>query len=194
MKKVIEDLREGIRHCETPHELAQVFGLDVVELANHWSELHSGRSRHGILISDREDYEVVRLAVEIHGGDGEFGQARRRDGEHHSTFNAVWGGLEEYQKEVYDYFSNSSDYFYKSQEGEEEYILERIRAADNIEAIQDIINEYEELEEGYYDCNGTLIMPSETLDDPDFTGYGQDVYSYSFCYDIGRKYSWKESE
>lgn len=187
----VSSLTERIRGCETPVELAETFGLKIVELAGHWSDLYEGRSRYGILMSDRADFEIVSIAVDVHDGDGEYGEAKNRAGEHHWTFGGNYYDLKEYQEALARHF-NSDRYFFHSQECDAEFYLDRIKEAEDIDDVKKIIRKYDELEEGYYDNSGGLRISQSDLDDPDLTGYSEDVYTYRFCYDVGRKYSWSE--
>lgn len=191
-EKRISDLKEEIAACENPRDLADRFKLSVVELASHWSDLYEGRSTIGILISDAKENEILELAKEIHGIDGCFGEARRRDGEHHSTFSETYD-LASYQEGCKKHF-NGDNYFYKSQESEKEFYLEQIKQCEDIEEVQALIKDYEELEAGYYDCNGNLEISEKQLNNPDFTGYSEDVYSYSFCFKFWQGNNWKEED
>jgi hypothetical protein len=191
-EKRIQELKAEIKECQTPKELADRFKLSVVELASHWSDLYEGRSTIGILISDAKENEILELAKDIHDIDGCFGEARRRDGEHHSTFSEVYD-LASYQEGCKKHF-NGNNYFYKSQESEKEFYLEQVKECEDIEEVQALIKSYEELEAGYYDCNGNLEIEEEKLESADFTGYYEDVYSYSFCFKFWQGNKWKEEE
>lgn len=191
-EKRISDLKEEIAACENPRDLADRFKLSVVELASHWSDLYEGRSTIGILISDAKENEILELAKEIHDIDGCFGEARRRDGEHHSTFSETYD-LASYQEGCKEHF-NGDNYFYKSQESEKEFYLGQIKQCEDIEEVQALVKDYEELEAGYYDCNGNLEIEEEKLESADFTGYYEDVYSYSFCFKFWQGNKWKEED
>jgi hypothetical protein len=193
-EKRIEDLKARIENCETPVELSKEFGINLIDTASHWSDLYEGRSSYGFLISNREDYEIMELAIEIHSPYGSFGEACKRNGAQHHTFSEIWGGLKGYQENIKSHFSGDK-YFYKSQESDQEFYFEEIADAaanKDMEKVQALINSYNEIEAGYYDCNGNLEISDKDLDSADFTGYSEDVYSYSFCYNINQKYSWKE--
>lgn len=192
-EKRIAELEERIKECNSPAELSEMFGLTQFEIASHWSDLYEGRSTNGFMVTSKEDNEIVELAASIHDWDGEFGEARRRDGENHRTFNSVCDGLEDYQKCLKDHF-NGNDYFYRSKETEEEFYLEQIKEAEDIEDIKKIIGEYEELEDGYYDCNGNLEISDESLNNDELTGYCEDVYCYSFAFKFDFWNKWNKNE
>jgi hypothetical protein len=211
----IADLRTRVERCETPDDLADEFGLTRIETASHWSDLYEGRSSYAILVYNQKEYEILEMAIDIHGADGEWGEAKHRGGEHHHTFSSVWGGLKEYQENCKSHF-NGNNYFYKSQESEAEFYKERISEAieqkqeqlnksffnddfDDInvslmERIENLIKEWRNIEAGYYDCNGNLEISEEDLESDDFTGYSEDVYSYRFGFNFSYKYSFKEVE
>jgi len=196
----IADLEKEITECKTPKELAEKFNLPVVELASHWSDLYEGRSTFGILISDAKENEILELAKEIHNIDGVFGEAKRRDGEHHSTFSETCD-LKSYQKGCKEHFSGDH-YFYKSPEDEADFYIsdlikdiiddEDLTAFEKMEAIKGTVKSWEDIEPGYYDCNGNLEISDNDLNSPDFTGYYQDVYSYSFCFKFWQGNRWQE--
>lgn len=196
----IEKLKAEILNCESPLELAEYFDLGTVETANHWNELYTGKSRMAILINDRKDYEILKLAVEIHGAEGEFGECKNRAGEHHHTFNSYYD-LEDYQERCKTHF-NGNNYFFKSRETEAEFYTETLiketilededlTADEKMEEIKKAVAEWEEIEEGYYDCNGNLEMLESTLNDADLTGYSEDVYTYRFAFKCEFKNKWK---
>ena len=192
-EKRITELKEQISNCNSPSELADAFGLSQIETASHWSDLYEGRSKNAMLISSREEFEIIELAKEIHDWEGEFGEAKRRDGEHHSTFMEVWNGMNGYQKCLKDHF-NTDKYFYRSKETDENIFLDQIKDCDNIEDIKGIISTYEELEDGYYDCNGNLEISDEDLNYDELTGYSEDVYTYSFAYQFEYWSEWNQKE
>jgi hypothetical protein len=200
--KRIEELKKEIEDCQTPKELAEKFNLSVVELASHWSDLYEGRSTMGILISDAKENEILELTKEIHDVDGRFGEARRRDGEHHSTFSEVYD-LASYQEGCKKHF-NGDNYFYKSEESEADIYIDdfikdimendSLTAFEKMEAIEETCKQWRGIEAGYYDCNGNLEIEEEKLESADFTGYYEDVYSYSFCFKFWQGNRWKEEE
>jgi len=189
----IAELRARIEECSCPEELCDNFNLTMVETAGHWSDLYEGRSGKAILISNREEFEIVDFAVSIHGAEGEYGEARRRDGEHHSTLSTGFRDLEDYQKALRRHFEGDK-FFYRSQETDAEFYMEQIKNADDMEEIESLVDKYKELEAGYYDCNGNLEMSEDDLNDPDRSGYRYDVYSYSFCFALENKREWKREE
>lgn len=187
----IQDLKERILKCENPVELAQEFSsyLTAVEIAKHWSDLPEGRSVRGLLISDQAGFEIMKMAITIHDIDGEFGETTNRQGEHHNTFSRMYGGLSDYQQAVKRHF-NGDNFFYKSPKTEADSFLEKIEDVqesdrepiDKINDIKGLIVALEGIVPGYYDCNGNLEMSDDSLNDPNLSGYGYDVYSYSFAF------------
>lgn len=173
--------------------------MSTVEIASLWSDLYEGRSYYGILICDRKEFEIIELARDIHNIDGEYGEARHRAGEHHNTFSGgIYDGhgkaLEEYQDRLKRHF-NGDHFFYKSQETEQEFILEEIEkaAADrDMDKVKALMQSFDEIETGYYDCNGNLEILETDLNHPDRTGYSYDVYSYNLCYRFWHKHSFQE--
>lgn len=186
-KERLRRLKDDILQCETPSELADRFSFKMIETAGHWSDLYEGRGSYAILIEDRYDYEVMEMAKGLLEIEGEFGECKNRAGEHHHTFSRCYS-LEDYQEGCKRYFSNGH-YFYKSQETEEEIMLERLKEESNsIDDVRGWLKAYDEIEDGYYDCNGNLEILEETLEDPDFTGYSEDVYNYQFGFKFQFKY------
>lgn len=187
----IQELKEQILKCENPVELADEFSayLTAVEIASHWSDLHEGRSVRGLLISDQAGFEIMEMAIAIHGIEGEFGEANNRAGEHHHTFSSMYGGLNDYQQAVKRHF-NGNNFFYRSPETEADSFLEKIEDVQDsdlepIEKINDIkglINALEGIVPGYYSGTGNLEISDDSLNDPNFSGYTYDVYNYSFAF------------
>ena len=204
-EKRINTLKERIEKCGTPSELMEEFGFRFVEIAGHWSDLYKGNSCYGCLLSDREDYEIMQLAIEIYGIEGEFGECTNRAGEHHNTFYE-YRSLKDYQEAIQSHFYGDK-YFYKSKEVDAEFYLDEViinkiiednitydNAEEKMEAIKKVIEKWDEIESGYYDCNGNLEITEETLNDPDLTGYDYDVYKYSFGFCFHNKYEFKIEE
>ena len=194
----IAELKTCILNCKTPVELAEEFGLSLFETAAHWSDLYEGRSRYAVAIANREDYEIVRMAVDLHEIEGIFGEARTRDGEHHSTFNdyGYHTDLSDYQKALKRHFAGDK-FFYKSQEVDADWYCDEINDAaedHDIDKVLALVKEYEELEAGYYDCNGNLEMLEADLEDADIAGYSYDVYNYCFAFEFAYKCYFKEVE
>jgi len=191
-------ISERIKNCEDIEELINEFDLKDVETASHWSDLYEGRSGRAIIIGDRQDKEVLDMAIDMLGISGEWGECKHRDGEHHNTFGAIYEAdtIDGYREVVERHFS-SDHYFWKSKETEAGFLLtEKIKEiteeyADTPEIglgkVADILNEFDDLESGYYDCNGNLIMPDIELNSDDFTGYSEDVYTYSYAFNLTRK-------
>lgn len=194
----ISALRERIKKCETPNELADEFGLTKIETAAHWSDLYKGRSKFAVRICNREDAEIMEMAIDILNISGGYGEARHRNGESHSTFSRGYSGLSDYQIYLLAHFSGDQ-YFYKSQESEKDFYCEQIAEAageGDIEKVKSLMSDYEDIEAGYYDCNGNLEMSDEQLNDPDRSGYNYDIYSYSFAFrfEFIEKFNDKEEE
>jgi len=187
----IIELRKKIESCATPVEFGKEFGMKIIETASHWSDLYEGRSGYAIAISNREDFEAVQMAIEIYGAEGEFAESRERAGENHCTISTGYIDLEDYQKALKRHF-NGDKYFFRSKETEQEFMLERVKEAEDMDEVKAIVKEYDELEAGYYDCNGNLEMSEDDLNDPDRTGYSYDVYTYQFCFALKFKYEWQE--
>lgn len=200
-EKRITNLKLRIENCETPIELVNEFGLTCVDTARHWSDMYTGRSSQAILICNREEFEIMELAKDIHDADGDYGETKHRAGEHHSTFSSMWGGLEEYQEALARYFGGDK-FFYKSPEVDADYFTndmlkdiledEDLNDFEKMESISKLCKTWEEIEPGYYDCNGNLEMSDEDLSDPDLSGYSSDVYTYHFAFNFNHKYNWKE--
>jgi len=190
--KRIDDIKLRIEGCESPTELANEFGLKIVETAGHWSDLYEGRSSYAIMINSSDDNEIMEMAKDMLDVSGEFGELCNRAGEHHHTFNSCYS-LKEYQKGLKLHFGGDK-FFYRSQESEQESYLERIKEAEDIDDIKKLIKQFDEIEEGYYDCNGNLEMSSSDLESEELTGYSYDVYSYNFGFNFEFKYSFKKDD
>ena len=187
--KRIADITERILKCSNPNELIREFNFSEICLANHWNELYSGAYKMGVSLVYAEA-EIMEMAVKLLNISGDFGEGKHRDGHDYSEFTHIYGGLKGYQENAIDYFNNSNDYFHKSQESEKEFILEQIKdAADNkdIDEVRCLLNMYDELVDGYYDCNNRLILESKTLHHKKFNGYNEDVYNYFFCFQFEHK-------
>lgn len=178
----IATLKERIKKCSTPVELAKEFSdeLKAVEIANHWSDLYEGRSKRGLLIFGRAGFEIMEMAIEIHGIEGQFGEATNRAGEHHHTFSRNASSLQDYQK--IEHF-RSDHYTERTKETEEEVFLERVREAETMERVAEITREFEAFEDGiYHNASESLVISANDLYDADFSGYSEDVYQYSFAF------------
>jgi hypothetical protein len=192
-KERLRKLEEDILQCETPSELADKFGFKMIETASHWSDLYESRSHYAVLLIDRQDYEVMEMAVKLLDIEGEFGECCNRAGEHHHTFSRGYD-LEEYQKSCKRHF-NGDHYFYKNPETEAEFVLECIKnEAVTLDDVRGYLKDYDEMETGYYFCNGGLAILEETLEDPDFTGYSEDVYRYQFAFQFQFKNKFNSKE
>ena len=188
-KNRIASIKKTILACETPSELIEAFALDFIETAGHWSDLHEGRSHYAVKVNSLENYEIMQMAVELLNIEGNFGEAKNRAGEHHWTFSNYSYDLKHYQANCKQHF-NGDNYFYKSQDqDEEEYTLEKIKEANTLDEVRKLISKFDDLETGYYDCNGNLMMLESDLEAPDFTGYSEDVYTYTFAFEFKHKRS-----
>lgn len=170
----IEAIKESVTGL-TPQDFEREFGIKAVETASHWSDLYEGRSTFSFLIGDDKKMEILEIAISANHWEGGFGELCKRDGEHHHTFNSVYN-LEDYRKNCQNYFGEK--YFAKDKENEHDYYMERVQNAESLDDVRDILNEFDELVEGYYSCGGSLVK--EGLDFDDFWGYSYDVYAYSF--------------
>lgn len=177
----IEALKESVRGL-TPQDFENNFGIKAVETASHWSDLYEGRSSFAFIISSDEELELLETAISVNNWEGEFGELCKRDGAHHHTFNSVYD-LANYRKNCENYFDEN--YFAKDKESEEESYRERIKEAESMDDVREIMNEYDNMEEGYYCAGGSLVK--EGLSFSDFWGYNYDVYSYSFGYRLPSK-------
>lgn len=177
----IQKIEESVKGM-TPSEFSDSFGVKVQETASHWNDLYNGRSSFAFIIDDNETLELVEIAETVNNWGGEYGELCRRDGEHHSTFSSVYD-LKSYRKNCEKYFDEK--YFAKSKEIEEDSFLERMKDAESIDEIREAMNEYDEMEEGYYSCGGSLVY--EGFDFSNFWGYYYDVYGYSFGYKLPSK-------
>lgn len=177
----IEALQESVRGL-TPQDFENNFGIKAVETASHWSDLYEGRSSFAFIISSDEELELLETAISVNNWEGEFGELCKRDGAHHHTFNSVYD-LANYRKNCENYFDE--EYFAKDKESEEESYMERIKEAESMDDVREIMKEFDEMEEGYYSCSGSLVMSG--LSFSDFWGYYYDVYAYSFGYRLPSK-------
>lgn len=163
----------------TPSDFADFMKLDRHETAGHWSDLHEGRSSYAVSFSDREEYEAFLIAQDVNGWEGEFGELKHRAGEHHRQFSSVWD-LEAYQRGVENYFDEK--FFYKDKETEEEFFLERIKEAEDMEEVLELTKEYQSIEAGYYDNSNELILKGNDFDE--MFGYSYDVYNFRFGFNF----------
>lgn len=192
-QKRIYGLRKAIASCPTPEYLIDTFSLTCVETADHWDQLYKGTSRQAIAIADRAEKEIIDLAIEIHRWEGDFGSLKHRAGEPHHKFfrDNCLQSLGDYQEACKDHFSGDK-YFYKSQESEEEFLLEQITEAESIKKVRCLLADFDELIAGYYDCSESLIISDADLNDPDFAGYEEDVYKYNYGFGFKTDSRWTE--
>lgn len=185
--KRIEDLKKSVFGL-TPQEVAERMMIDTVETAHHWNELYNGSSSFAFIITNNEDYEVIKIASEVNKWEGNFGELKNRAGEHHHEFNTFYD-LQDYQQTCERHFNN--DYYLRTKESESNWyfdqLKERIEDGEitNFEEVLDFVGAYNEMTEGYYDGNGNLCF--EKIDFNNFFGYGEDVYSYNFGYRLPSK-------
>ena len=179
--KRIQEITDTVRGM-TPQEVADYYNFSTVETAGHWNDLYSGKSGFAILINSHEENEIIQIASDLNDWTGEFGETKNRAGEHHHNFSSVYN-LEDYQKNVENYFGDK--YFYKDQETEEEYFLEKIKEADDMDEVLKLTKEFQDIEPGYYQNGEYLIY--EGNDFKNFFGYNYDVYSYNFAYNFPSK-------
>ena len=177
----IEAIKESVTGL-TPQDFEREFGIKAVETASHWSDLYEGRSSFAFIISSDKELELLETAISVNKWEGEFGELCNRAGEHHHTFSSVYD-LADYRKNCQNYFGEK--YFAKDKENEHDYYMERVQNAESLDDVRDILNEFDELVEGYYSCGGSLVK--EGLDFDDFWGYYYDVYGYSFGYRLPSK-------
>lgn len=175
-KDRLEALKNEISHITDIYELILHFKYDYVESCSHWNDLYNGTSRYAIKFYNKKDYENFLEIKDILNISGEFVELCRRDGHQHSKYSACYS-LDEYQKACINHFEGNK-YFYKSKENESESILECIKECETIDEVEKLITNYNEIEDGYYDCNGKLIISESALNNNNFTGYYEDVYSY----------------
>lgn len=194
-QKRLDDISNKIEMCDSPVDLATMFDFKMVERASHWSDLYEGRSRYACHISSRVDYEIMKMAIDKHDIAGEWVELKNRAGEHHSTGSSVYN-LDTYQEGLRRHF-NGDGFFYKSQETEKEYLMECVAEAaqnENIEKVRELLTAYDEIEPGYYDCNGNLEILESDLESNEITGYSYDVYTYNFGFEFEFKYSFNQVE
>jgi hypothetical protein len=190
-EKRISDIKDRILNCATPEDLADEFGLKLVKAASHWSDLYEGRYRYAVEILSLIDYEIMQLAIDIKKIDGGFVELKQRDGEHHHTFEYVYD-LATYQKNVRNYFGEHL--FYHSKETEEQSIMERIRDAETIDDVKKIINEFDDIEDGFYNGSGSFEISEKDLESESFTGYRYDVYGYQFAYKFNHNHAFNDDD
>jgi len=191
-EKRIADLISVFKEFKEPYQLCEYLNLDLVITAKHWNELYNGKAGYGVKICSKAEYEDFKLAVETLGIEGKFGELCHVVGEHHWTFS--WNhGLEDYQVSCKKYFSGTN-YFYHSQDESHDFYMERIKNAESINDVKDIIKEYDELEACYCDCNGNLIILESDLENEDFTGYGFDNKISQFGFKFNFKYKFNDNE
>lgn len=190
-RKRIQDLEDFIKGM-TPQDFGEAFHLKTVETASHWSDLYEGRSSFALIVSSDEELEALEIAIWVNDWAGDYGELCNRAGEHHHTFNSVYD-LKDYRRNVENYFGEK--YFLRTRDNEEESFFERVKEADSMEEVADLVSEFNNLEEGYYSAGGSLVYEGVSFEN--FWGYYYDVYSYSFGFKFSSKdiyYNGIESE
>ncbi len=176
----IQKIKDDVKGM-TPSDFCQCYNIEYTETAHHWNDLYTGRSSFAMKISSDEELELVEIASDVNNWGGEYGELTHRAGEHHSTFDSVFD-LDYYREKVSNYFSDK--YFFRSKETEEESTLERIKEAESMDEIREIMSEFDELEEGYYSNGGSLVYSGDISE---YWGYSHDVYTYCFGYKLPSK-------
>ena len=180
-RKRIQDLEDFIKGM-TPQDFGEAFKLRSVETASHWSDLYEGRSSFALIVSSDEELEALEIAIRVNDWAGDYGELCNRAGEHHHTFEQFYD-LKDYRRKVENYFGEK--YFLRTRENEEESFLERVKEAESMEEVSDLVNEFNNLEEGYYCAGGSLVYEGVSFEN--FWGYYYDVYSYSFGFKFSSK-------
>lgn len=180
-RKRIQDLEDFVKGM-TPQDFGEAFNIKSVETASHWSDLHEGRSSFALIVSGDKELEAIEIAIRVNDWAGDYGELCNRAGEHHHTFSSVYD-LKDYRRNVENYFDEK--YFLRTRDNEEESFIERVKEADSMEEVADLVNEFNNLEEGYYSAGGSLVYEGVTFEN--FWGYYYDVYSYSFGFKFSSK-------
>ena len=180
-RKRIQDLEDFVKGM-TPQDFGEAFNLKSVETASHWSDLYEGRSSFALIVSSDKELEALEIAIRVNAWTGDYVELCNRAGEHHHTFNSVYD-LKYYRRNVESYFNEK--YFLRTRENEEEYFLDRVKEAESMEEISDIVSEFKNMEEGYYSTCGSLVYEGVTFEN--LWGYYYDVYSYSFGFKFSSK-------
>lgn len=164
-------------------ELAEINGLESVELASHWQELHShgGAYRVGIVIADEKDEEVI--------GDhpGVWAVARHRAGVHHRTYDVCFDineakkRLAAYPEDwvVYDSFEEYYPLAEKMQEAAEEGTFEAL------EWLYEAAKKAKEYAEDRLTFSTGDIVTDRNgneVDEPTPYSFEEDVYRYSLVF------------
>lgn len=180
-KKRISALYEMVTGL-TPQDFAEKFNLDITETARHWSDLHEGKSSFSIIISNAKEYELTQIAESVNNWGGEWGELEKREGAHHSTFSQCYD-LNDWHEMLSNHFAEK--FFFKSRETEEEAYIEMIKDSDSMDEISDLVDEFNNIEEGYYSTGGNLVFSGDDFSDT--FSYNYDVYRYKFGYKLPSK-------
>lgn len=154
--------------------LSEVFDLRRVSVCSHWNDLYSGKTRTGLIISSKEDYDFIKRIINDKGFDIEEGELKHRAGEHHCTFSN-FSDIEDYRKRIESHFSEKYNFITK--ETEEEFLLEKIKESDDIDDIRKMLNDFDNIQDGYY-CGESFVHGT---DFSDTWGYSYDVYTYYYA-------------
>ena len=181
-RKRIKEIENSVKG-KTPQEVADFYDFSCVETAGHCDDLYTGISSFAILINSHEDYEIMQIAKNINDWAGEFGETKHRAGEHHHNFLGVYD-LDDYQNNVERHFDEK--FIFRSKELDSDFYLDRVREAEDMEEVLEIVEKYKNLEDGYY-SEGWDTPIFEGSDFSNCFGYGYDVYGYNFAYNFPSK-------
>ena len=161
----------------TPSDFADSEKLQVVEIA---SSRHSNNSTFAIILSSKEEYSLLKEVAEKNNWAGVFGEASNKAGEHYSSFNSSFD-LRSYHEEIKTYFAEK--FTLRTKETEEESFLEEIKKCTSIEEVQEIIDDYNNIDDGYYDYE-ELVYSGKLSE---LFSYSYDVYTSKFAYKLPSK-------
>lgn len=176
-----KEYEEALKGLETPYDISEYLGLRNVEVASHWNDLHTGKSTRGIIVTSKKELEELLDCLRINGiEDFEEGEFRNRAGEHHHTFNSHYSH-KDYEDRCIQHFDEKL--FYRSKDTEEDLIRERLidmlEDGTDMEYITKEVEEYNNLEVGWYNNGGSLVVAEEEFEGGVF-GYSEDVYTYRY--------------
>lgn len=184
-KEAHERWVEWVSNSIDPDDLGERLQMKTVETATHWSELYNGKSGKALLIESQAQLDNLKLAIGLLNIKGEFGEAKHRAGQHYHEFtaDASWDNIESYRSDVKSYLLDKG--FWKDRDTEQDLYLEKLQEAINendIDAVDEIMEEYKDIKPGIYDDRATLIISEDDLNSHDFCGYDYDVYTYSLAF------------
>lgn len=183
-------------------ELEKLTNLEAVHVASHWSDLYNGFSRIGFLISSQKDID----ALEAKGFNYEIKIGKIRDGS--NFYEPSWNTFSDFhdaQEFLRESFWKDESLSYLSEESEIDFLKENIKdILDNLDSFEDLKNvkedileifeRYEDFEEGFYNCNGCLIISKKQLESEGFCGYREDVWSYAIIAVLEKEEELEEEE